>query len=170
MSWRKSIFVISDRRCSDWTSVGLAPQLRLSEPEESPNIVKNGRRATSRISPKHTRQPCYPSSQQASFIIHHPPLIPPRSLRLFVCCIQEPSLDSEGSHPSFAISNESIVNAGATVHPTNVQSPKLFACCHSPLCTTICGLCPLHISLPSITSLTGLPSSQDSESCNGAPA
>lgn len=42
-----------------------------------------------------------------------------------------------GSQPSFAMSKLSIVNAGATVQPTSVQSPRLCACCHSPRSTTI---------------------------------
>lgn len=75
-----------------------------------------------------------------------------------------------GSQPCSAISKASIVNAGATEHPTKVQSPRLLACCHSPCSTITCGRSPAQRSFPNVTSLTGVPSFQASESRNGAPA
>lgn len=56
------------------------------------------------------------------------------------------SMPPRGSQPSFAISKDSIANAGATVHPTSVQSPRLLACCHSPCSTMTCGLWPYMVT------------------------
>ena len=65
---------------------------------------------------------------------------------------QAAPLQASGSQPGGASSKPAKSKPGATVHPTRVQAPRLFACCQACAGTIACGCSPVASSQPSRTS------------------
>ena len=67
------------------------------------------------------------------------------------------------------VKGQALSDARATVQPTSVQSPRLFALCQLPVGTMPCSRCPAEMSGPSAISSTAAPSCEI-RSSSGAPA
>jgi hypothetical protein len=125
-------WLLSNRFCSRYSS----PTGKCSPPNGQLNSPGFGTRHASCCTLTWTRSstPIIPMSRQ--------PAASKQEERVGISCpsftdsLPQASFDPFGSQPSLAISKDSIVKAGETVHPTSVHSPRLLACCHSPSSTT----------------------------------